>query len=242
MELEIVPADTKVDGYAIFLAPAYMNRLVAGSKRLVSSLVLFSGGQLMYRPGLEEWLPFVRLVENMRREFDNPALLSRDLLEIHLLELFLRLNRMKPQEQQSNPTTTWAAERLTQFFLERLEVYFSQEKATDQPAPTVAYFARLLHVHPAHLNACIRQVLGKTAKTVISERTMIAAQSLLRHTRESIGEVTYALGFETPSYFSYFFNSSSASYFPFPVVADGSSCRLVGRASAVDSPLSVGCF
>ena len=57
----------------------------------------------------------------------------------------------------------------------------------------------------AHLNALCRQTVGKSALELIHERMILEAKRNLVYTSMSISEVSYAIGFSDPAYFTRFF-------------------------------------
>jgi AraC family transcriptional regulator, transcriptional activator of pobA len=75
---------------------------------------------------------------------------------------------------------------------------------------TPAHFADLLHVHVNHLNSVVKKYSGKTTRTIIHERIVAEAKTLLRNTNWNIAEIAYALGFEYPSHFNKYFKQFTA--------------------------------
>jgi AraC family transcriptional regulator, transcriptional activator of pobA len=75
---------------------------------------------------------------------------------------------------------------------------------------TPAHFADLLHVHVNHLNSVVKKYSGKTTRTIIQERLVTEAKTLLRNTNWNIAEIAYALGFEYPSHFNKYFKQFTA--------------------------------
>ncbi len=75
----------------------------------------------------------------------------------------------------------------------------------------VQFYAHRLGISPNHLNKVVKSVTGKTANGLISDMLLLEAKVLLRHTRLSISEVSYKLGFTDQSYFARFFKKHSNS-------------------------------
>jgi AraC family transcriptional activator of pobA len=69
----------------------------------------------------------------------------------------------------------------------------------------VFYYARLLGITAAHLNALCRKTVGKSALTLIHERVLLEAKRNLVYTSMTISQVSDAAGFKDPAYFSRFF-------------------------------------
>ena len=69
----------------------------------------------------------------------------------------------------------------------------------------VAQYAELLHLSPGYLNERVRRLSGQPALAHIHARLVLEAKRYLFHTRLSAAEISFALGFEDPSYFGRFF-------------------------------------
>ncbi len=69
----------------------------------------------------------------------------------------------------------------------------------------VAYYAGKLHISPKTLNQSVRKATGKSAKQYISGFVLLQAKRELVHTRKSIKEIAYGLGFDEPTNFTKFF-------------------------------------
>lgn len=70
---------------------------------------------------------------------------------------------------------------------------------------TPSDFARLLNIHPNHLNRTLKEVSEKTTTQRIAERVLEEAKILLKHSSWSIGDIAYALGYEESAHFIHFF-------------------------------------
>lgn len=55
-----------------------------------------------------------------------------------------------------------------------------------------------------YLNECVKEILGRNAKSLIDEQLIMRARHELKFTDKSIKEVGFELGFNTPDYFTYF--------------------------------------
>lgn len=70
---------------------------------------------------------------------------------------------------------------------------------------SVAHYAGQIGITAAHLNLLCRQTVDKSALEMIHERVMLEAKRNLVYTSMSISEVSYAIGFSDPAYFTRFF-------------------------------------
>lgn len=69
----------------------------------------------------------------------------------------------------------------------------------------VAWYASQLGITAAHLNALCRQAAGQSALEMVHERLALEARRNLVYTSMSVSQVSYALGFADPAYFTRFF-------------------------------------
>ncbi len=72
----------------------------------------------------------------------------------------------------------------------------------------VSDYAEMMHISPKNLNKIVKEVMGVTAKYVISEQLLIRSCRDLRFTNLSIKEISIQLGFSEPEHFSNFFKKN----------------------------------
>jgi AraC family transcriptional activator of pobA len=126
------------------------------------------------------------------------------------LQLLLAEARRFTSSAAEVTTPNNAAYHLTQRFLELLEKQFPIENKTDQlltKAP--AQFAEALAVHTNHLNACVKNITGKTVREHIQKRTVNEAIALLKYTDWRVSEIAFTLGFEEIASFTHFFKKET---------------------------------
>lgn len=126
-----------------------------------------------------------------------------------LLQLFLIYcnNNLNLDQQQLDETHAGVC-MLRDFKLSVDAHYHEWHKVSD--------YASDIHISAKHLSHTIRELTGKTAKTLIQDRITLEAKRLLWHTDLSVKEISYKLGFEEPLHFSGFFKKQaglSPSYF-----------------------------
>ncbi|MGA0583344.1 MAG: helix-turn-helix domain-containing protein [Castellaniella sp.] len=69
----------------------------------------------------------------------------------------------------------------------------------------VAWYAQRIGVTPAHLNAIVQALAGKSALELIHERLLLEARRELIYTPRTVGAISDSLGFADPGYFTRFF-------------------------------------
>ena len=72
----------------------------------------------------------------------------------------------------------------------------------------VSDYAQLMHISPKYLNNVVKEVMGVTAKYVISEQLLIRSCRDLKFSNLSIKEISIQLGFSEPEHFSNFFKKN----------------------------------
>jgi AraC family transcriptional regulator, transcriptional activator of pobA len=72
----------------------------------------------------------------------------------------------------------------------------------------VSDYAELLHLSPKYLNKIVKEVMGVTAKSVISEQLLIRSTRELKFTNSSVKMISSQLGFSEPEHFSNFFKKN----------------------------------
>lgn len=140
----------------------------------------------------------------MQEELQSDYIDKFDVLRCYLHLLIHTAVRMQNANRyESHPN---ASQRIADLFMELLERQFP----VDYPYAilslhTPADYANRLSVHVNHLNRVIKEVTGKTTSELIAARIIRESTQCLLHTRLSVSEIAFGLGFETVSYFSKFY-------------------------------------
>lgn len=87
-------------------------------------------------------------------------------------------------------------------FEELLDGYFDSDKPERLGTPTVAFCADALHLSANYFGDLIKKETGRSAQEYIQQKTMDMAKTLLAESEKSVGEISYALGYQYPQYFS----------------------------------------
>lgn len=90
-------------------------------------------------------------------------------------------------------------------FKNTLEVYYSENKLSENGIPSVEWLANQLNVSHRYMSDSIKAETGKTAVDQINLFLVEQAKHLLLIPHVSISETAYKLGFEYPQYFSRIF-------------------------------------
>lgn len=89
-----------------------------------------------------------------------------------------------------------------QAFCELIEAHFMRQEP-------VSFYGRRLGITAAHLNALCRQATGKSALALIHERVLLEAKRNLVYTSMTVSQVSDAVGFNDPAYFTRFFTRAT---------------------------------
>lgn len=90
-------------------------------------------------------------------------------------------------------------------FEEKLNSYFHSNKSIDFGLPSVAYFAKELHLSAKYFGDLIKKETGNSAQEFIHLKLIDVAKEKVVDSSKSISEVAYTLGFKHPSHFTRFF-------------------------------------
>lgn len=87
-------------------------------------------------------------------------------------------------------------------FEELLDGYFSSNKPQSYGMPTVAWFAEQLHLSANYFGDLVRKETGRSAREYVQRKIMDTAKDMLANPEKSVSEISYALGYQYPQYFS----------------------------------------
>lgn len=86
-----------------------------------------------------------------------------------------------------------------------LNTYFESSNPQTDGIPSVAYFAKALHLSSNYFGDLIKKETGQTAKDYIQNKTIEFAKKILFETDKSINEIAFELGFKYPQHFTRLF-------------------------------------
>jgi AraC family transcriptional activator of pobA len=166
------------------------------------------GGKPAYVLNQQQDAQVSGVFERMLEEIGSDYAFKYDLLRNYVTELTHFALKSRPSESMYQHPD--AKSRITAVFTELLERQFPIETPSQRFTMRSAKdFAEQLAVHVNHLNRAIKETTGKTTTDVITERIIIEARSLLKHTDWNISEIGYCLGFEEPAHFNNFFKKQT---------------------------------
>lgn len=151
-------------------------------------------------PGGEEGEDMRMHFATMDREYRQAASHRGLLLEALLASMLAWLARQiaPPAPQPSQLCNAARGPQHVGRFCQLIEAEYRTQHA-------VSWYADRLGISPAHLNALCRQASQQSALELIHERLLLEARRSLAYSARSISEVSYALGYGDPAYFTRFF-------------------------------------
>jgi len=193
---------TKFEGKAILFTDSFFCKTETDTKFLQNSILfndLFSVSQIQVK---KQSKLFTGLLQQMMEELKNTKDNSQaDILQ-NLLHNFLLHSERERRKQNFTEIKKGADLDYVMLFKDRLAIGYKSQKQ-------VNYYAKEIIITEKRLNQATTKVLGKSPKQLIDDRIMLEAKRILAHTRESVKEIGYNLGFEEPTNFIKYFKKHS---------------------------------
>lgn len=161
-------------------------------------------GQHIFELTDDQATAVTEIFDRMAEEFNSEYKYKYDVIRNQISELLHFGLKLQPSAIGSQVVN--ASQRISALFVELLERQFP----IDDQHPVIQLraasdFANQLNIHVNHLNRAVKENLEKTTTQVIAERLVQEAKILLRHSKWSVAEIAYALGFSEPTHFNNFF-------------------------------------
>ena len=140
-----------------------------------------------------------KFLESLFFYFDNPSLISDELVNLKLKELLLLLVNLQDSDE----------------VLELLQALFDKDTYSLKEILDAHVFenltlnelASIACMSPSSFKRKCKESFGKSPGAYIRDKRMEAAEEMLRHTKKSISSIAYDIGFSDPDYFSKSFRS-----------------------------------
>ena len=111
-------------------------------------------------------------------------------------------------ERQFNTRTTHHKEVVTQVN-ETLRKYYKSGQLTQYGPPSIHYLADKVNLSSNYLSDLLKKETGRSGKDHINDFLIDKAKDLLLGTEDSVAQISYALGFNYPHYFSRLFKTKT---------------------------------
>jgi AraC-like DNA-binding protein len=138
----------------------------------------------------------------LQQEFsDSNAFNQKTIIESLFVILVSKAENLKQNETfQLNDTSKI---KIFQKFTSLIEKYLGKSRSAD-------FYAKELTITYKHLNTICKELVNKTAKTVIDDFIILQAKRNLINSTLKITELAYKLGFEDPTNFSKYFKKHTS--------------------------------
>ena len=147
---------------------------------------------------------FNNVISMLLIEYENEEQFSRDNILRYLLQYLLT-----KIENLRRASLTYQKNRLTLADYELYQAFITHLEAEFQTEHHVNTYADRLTLTSRQLSDITKRIVGKTAKQIIVDRLMLEAKRYLQFTPLSVKEIAFALGYESPFYFSQAFKNST---------------------------------
>ncbi|KAF2328035.1 helix-turn-helix domain-containing protein [Flavobacterium ginsenosidimutans] len=175
----------------------------------LSELPLFSVGFYpVFKLSDQQHAEIGAIFEKVIAAFEKDYIYKFELIKSYVSELIYLALQLRPASEILGHID--AGSRITSAFMELLERQFPIESASQRfTLRSPKAIADKLSVHVNYLNRAIKKTTGRTTTDHIFERLAAEAKALLKYTDWSIGEISYALGFEDQAHFNNFFKKQT---------------------------------
>ncbi|MBC7415056.1 MAG: helix-turn-helix domain-containing protein [Herminiimonas sp.] len=136
------------------------------------------------------------------REYHGDAPHRTAAMEALLTTILVWVLRHLAASAPAHPVEMRRAVRHFMRFGDLLDVHFRDHRP-------VGFYAAGLGVTAAHLNVVCREIGGRSALAIMHERLLVEAKRSLVYTAMQIGEISDALGFSEPAYFTRFYKRAT---------------------------------
>ncbi|WP_151636965.1 helix-turn-helix domain-containing protein [Noviherbaspirillum aerium] len=182
-------------GHVVTLAYPLLNKL---TRQMRDGLVALTSPSL-HALGDDQESACIRMAFGaLDAEYRGSAPHREALIESLLGAILVWLTRHAMQMDAGMQHETSRSARHFARFCELLEDNYLQHRP-------VGYYAKQLGITASHLNLLCRQTVNRSALELIHERMLLEARRSLVYTSMTISEVSYAIGFSDPAYFTRFF-------------------------------------
>lgn len=135
------------------------------------------------------------------REYHNNLSHRNLLIETLLATIVTLLSRQLKQTRVSGQRSTQDNPHFTKF-CSLIEESYSHHFSLE-------HYANLIGITSAHLNLICRRIAEKSAMELLHERILLEAKRSIIYTSMTISEISYAIGFTSPAYFTRFFKRAT---------------------------------
>jgi AraC family transcriptional activator of pobA len=198
-----LPQDANQEGLFCIFTADFISQHKGGI--VLDDLPIFRPGELpVFQLSATATEELEYIFRKMHRTLATDYIYKYDLLRNLVLEVIHYGQQLQPMSTLH--TTQNASERISALFIELLERQFPVESSHQRlTLRTAKDYADRLAVHVNHLNKVLKEIIGQTTTTLISNRIIQEAKILLKQTDWTVSEISFTLGYDDIAHFSNFF-------------------------------------
>ncbi len=183
-------------GEVLLFTKSFYNLIYTGNRKIKNDTA-FSGLSSLQNFSTKDFISFKSGVQEIKKEFVNPVLLSPEiiclLLKTSILKLIRKGDHPNYLEFKTNRKNSYL-----ESFKNLVEKNFKELKRTSD-------YAKELTITANYLNALVKEKLDISAENLIQNRVILEAERLLLNTHLSVTEISFELGFSDKSHFGKYF-------------------------------------
>lgn len=146
-------------------------------------------------------------IDNIKQEYESRIDNHSQAVIVSNLELLLN-HCLRFSERQFNTRTSHHKDLLSRFEKD-LKNYYKTERQMEDGLPSINYFSERACLSQHYFSDVIKKETGRPPIDHIHEFVVNKAKSQLMGTTNSVGEIAYHLGFNSPNYFTRLFKSKT---------------------------------
>ena len=196
--------ENKVEGWAIYVHPDFLNATSRGRKLSEYSFFGYDAHECLHISDAEKHV-LEECLRNVGKEIGNN--LDKHSHNLILTNLELLLSYCSRFYDRQFLTREKTGNDIVEKFERLLNDHFAQDSLIDTGVPDVKYFASHLNLSANYLSDLLSKYTGKSTLEQIHLKLIDKAKHLLWSTERSISEIAYELGFEHPSHFTKIFKN-----------------------------------
>lgn len=136
--------------------------------------------------------------EELFNAYENANDNQHKVASVKLVALLYQLKEFTNAFTQWEEGFTTPQQILLQKFIQLVNNFYIEKR-------TIEEYAQLLNITPNHLSQSVKAASGKNALSLINDRLLSEAKSLIQFTDNDISEIAYQLNFSDPANFGKFF-------------------------------------
>lgn len=179
-----------LSGYIIFFTESFYEKYGVGLNFLNELSLFFNCDNIkIIKLNLEFRKKVFELVKEMELEYTDGKIHNKISFAGLITNLLIHLSRCRDWFENQKIYNTENTNQIVKNFKELVDREY--RKLHD-----VKEYAELLSITPAHLGEVIKDVTGRTARKLITDRILLEAERLILHTDKTLKEITFDLGYK----------------------------------------------